>query len=144
VSRSAALVFALAAAFVFAGCGEKRHTSSSGSASGGTAATISESEFKLSPSAASAAAGSTITVKNAGTITHALVIKLPSNDIRTRSLAPGDSVQVKAPGKAGSYQMYCPIDGHRKNGMKGTLKVTGSSSSAPSPSPAPSQSPGGY
>jgi plastocyanin len=143
VIHRAALLFALAAALVFAGCGEKRH-SSSGSSSGGAAATISESEFKLSPSSASAAAGSTITVMNDGTITHAFVIKLPSGEIRTRSLAPGDSVEVKAPGKAGSYQMYCPIDGHRQNGMKGTLKVTGSSSSGASPSPSPSQSPGGY
>ena len=128
-------MFALAAVFVFAGCGEKRH-----SGGGASSTTISESEFNLSPSSSSVSAGSAITVKNDGQVTHALDIKLPNGDVRTKSLAPGSSVQVTAPSKAGTYTMYCPIDGHRQNGMFGKLTVSGSSSKGPSPS----SSPGGY
>jgi plastocyanin len=142
VTRCAAPVFALAAVLVFAGCGEKRHTSNSGSSSGGAAASISESEFKLSPSSASVAPGSTVTVKNDGTVTHALEIELKNGEIKTRSLSPGQSVQVKAPDKGGSYTMYCPIDHHKQMGMVGKLVVGSGGSSTPSPTP--SQSPGGY
>lgn len=119
--RTAASVFALAAALVFAGCGEKRHTSSGGSGSSST--TISESEFKLSPSSASVDAGSMVTVKNDGSTTHALEIELKSGEIKTKMLSPGQSVQVKAPDKAGSYDMYCPIDHHKQMGMTGKLTV---------------------
>ena len=144
--RSAAPVFALAAVLALAGCGEKRHSSgSSGSSSGGAAATISESEFKLAPSSASVAPGSTISVKNTGKFPHALEIELKNGEIKTRTLSPGQSVQLKAPDKAGTYTMYCPIDHHKQKGMLGKLTVGGSSSGGgSSPSPAPSQSPGGY
>jgi plastocyanin len=148
--RSAAPVVALAAVLVLAGCGEKRHSSSGSSSSSGAAATISESEFKLDPSSPTVAPGGTITVKNAGTTTHALEIKLPNGDIRTKSLSPGQSVDVKAPAKAGTYQMWCPIDGHRQQGMTGQLKVGGSGGgssgggSSPNSSGGGGGSPGGY
>jgi plastocyanin len=144
VIRPAAPVFALAAVLVFAGCGEKRHSGgSSGSSPGGAGATISESEFKLSPSSASVAPGSTITVKNDGKVTHALEVELKNGEIKTRTLSPGQSVELQAPDKAGSYTMYCPIDHHKQMGMIGKLTV-GSGGASSKPSPAPSQSPGGY
>jgi plastocyanin len=127
VTRAAAPVVALAAVLALAGCGEKRHTSSSGGGTSSTAS-ISETEFKLSPASASVKAGSAVTVKNDGKVTHALEIELPSGEIRTKSLSPGASVDVKAPDKAGSYDMYCPIDHHKQKGMTGKLTVSGSSS----------------
>ena len=147
--RRAAPAFALAAVLVFAGCGEKRHSSGGGSSSGGGgggAATISESEFKLDPSSASVAPGGMITVKNSGTTTHALVIQLTNGNVRTKALSPGQSVQVKAPGKAGTYNMFCPIDHHKQMGMTGQIKVGsggGGSSSKPSGGGG-GGSPGGY
>jgi len=145
VIRGAAPAVALAAVLVLAGCGEKRHNSSSGGTSSSTAS-ISETEFKLSPAAASAKAGGTITVKNDGTVTHALEIELPNGEIRTKSIAAGSSVDVKAPDKAGSYTMYCPIDNHKKMGMTGKLTVSGSSSGGGSGSGSSGGggSPGGY
>ena len=141
--RRAAPVAALAAVLVIAGCGEKRHTSSSGGTS--STASISETEFKLSPASASVAPGSTISVKNDGSTTHAFEIELPNGEIKTRSLAPGDSIDVKAPDRAGSYEMYCPIDGHKQQGMKGNLRVTGNSSGGDSSSDSSGGgSPGGY
>ena len=116
-------VLALAAA----GCGEKRHTSSSSGGSGGSAAssaaTISETEFKLNPSSPSITPGGTITVKNDGATTHALEIETPKGEVRIKPLAPGKSATIKAPDKAGTYDMYCPIDHHKQMGMTGKLKV---------------------
>jgi hypothetical protein len=57
-------------------------------------------------------------------------------------------VQVKAPDKAGSYTMYCPIDHHKQMGMTGKLTVGGSSSgggsSTGSSGGGGGGSPGGY
>jgi plastocyanin len=124
VTRAAAPVVALAAVLAFAGCGEKRHSGSGGGTSSAAAA-ISETEFKLS-GPGSVSPGSPITVRNDGGTTHALDIELPKGEIKTRSLKPGDSVQLQAPDKAGTYEMYCPIDGHKQKGMKAELTVGGS------------------
>jgi plastocyanin len=144
--RAAAPALALAAVLALAGCGEKRHSSSSGGTS--STASISETEFKLNPASPSVAPGSTIIVKNDGTTTHALEIELKSGEIRTKSVSPGQSVQVKAPDKAGSYTMYCPIDHHKQMGMTGKLTVGGSSSgggsSTGSSGGGGGSSPGGY
>jgi len=125
--RGGAPAVALAAVLALAGCGETRHTGSSSGSSGASTASISETEFKLSPASASVSPGSTITVKNDGATTHALEIELPSGEIKTKSLSPGQSVAVKAPDKAGSYDMYCPIDHHKQKGMTAKLTVGGSS-----------------
>ena len=107
---------------VLTGCGEKRETTTGGGAAS-TSATISETEFKLDPASPAVAAGATITVKNDGGTTHALEIEGPSGEVKTKSLAPGKSATLKAPDKDGTYEMYCPIDGHKDKGMKGELKV---------------------
>jgi plastocyanin len=135
-------VVALAAVVALAGCGEKRHRSSSSGTS--SAASISETEFKLNESG-SVSPGSVIAVKNDGATTHALEIELPKGEIKTRSLKPGDSVQLQAPDKAGTYEMYCPIDGHKQKGMKAELTV-GSSGGGTSTDSGGSGggSPGGY
>ena len=129
--RAAAPVVALAAVVALAGCGEKRHSSSGASGGGGgsaaaSSATISETEFKLNPSAPSVAPGGTITVKNDGNITHAFEIVTPSGGTKIKPLAPGKSATIKAPSKAGSYAIYCPIDHHKQMGMMGKLTVGGS------------------
>ena len=142
MTRLAAPVVALAAPLAFAGCGEKRHDTSGG---GGTSSTksISESEFKLSPASASVAPGSTFTVKNDGKVTHALEIELKNGEVKTKPLSPGQSVDVKAPAKAGTYDMYCPIDHHKQQGMTGKLTVGGSSTDS-SGGGGGGSSPGGY
>jgi plastocyanin len=144
--RAAAPVVALAAVLALAGCGEKRHTSSSSGGGTSSPASISETEFKLSPASATVKAGSPITVKNDGKVTHALEIELPNGEIKTKSLSPGDSVQLKAPDKAGSYDMYCPIDHHKQKGMTAKLSVGGSSGggSSTDSSGGGGGSPGGY
>jgi plastocyanin len=119
-------VLAAAGLLILAGCGEKRETSTgSGASSSGTSSsvTISETEFKLNPASPGIAPGGTITVKNGGGTTHALAVEGSNGEVKTKPLQPGQSATLKAPDKEGSYEIYCPIDGHKSKGMKGTLIV---------------------
>jgi plastocyanin len=156
VTRLYRPIVALGAAglLVLAGCGEKRETttgagaSTQGTASGGPI-TISETEFKLDPSSPEVPKAGPVqfTVKNDGTIDHALEIEGPNGEIKTAAIAPGKSAKVTADlSKPGTYEMYCPIDGHKANGMKGEIKVAGGGSggSGDNSGSGGGSSPGGY
>jgi uncharacterized cupredoxin-like copper-binding protein len=124
---------AVAALLAMAGCGEK-HETTTGPASGGGGSpsgapiSIAETEYKLSPSSANVDRGGTVSikVKNEGTTTHALEVEGPSGEVKTPTIAPGRSATLQANlSKAGTYEMYCPIDGHKGKGMKGEISVGG-------------------
>jgi plastocyanin len=137
---------AVAVALVaLAGCGEKRETSTGGASSGSSApVTVSETEFKLTPASFKVpkAGPLTILVRNDGATAHALALVTPSGEVKTGTLAPGKSQTLKADLKAGKYQIYCPIDGHRGKGMKGVI-VVGSGSGGSSGSGGGSSGAGG-
>jgi uncharacterized cupredoxin-like copper-binding protein len=124
----AAVPFVAVGLVALSGCGEKRETTTGGASTGGSApaaVTVSETEFKLDPSPAQAAKEGPVTVqvKNDGSTQHALEIEAPSGEVKTPTLAPGKSATLKVDLKAGSYEMYCPIDGHKGKGMKGEIVV---------------------
>ena len=134
---AAAAVLALAAA----GCGggddhkssskstsspEKAPASGGGAAAGG-GATVAETgtDFKFSQPKATAKSG-TVTIKlaNKGQTPHA--IELEGNGLKekkTSTIGPGESTSLKVALKAGKYEFYCPVDGHKGLGMKGDLTV---------------------
>jgi uncharacterized cupredoxin-like copper-binding protein len=121
----------LGACVALAGCGGGG--SSSASKSSGVAAkhsvSISETEFKLDPSTVNIGQAGTITFKvtNNGHTTHALEIEGKGVEEETDSIQPGKSATLTVDlSKSGSYEMYCPIDGHEDKGMKGTVHVGGS------------------
>jgi uncharacterized cupredoxin-like copper-binding protein len=106
-------------------------------ASGGTLKTIviKETEMKLSPSTVTLSKPGTYSFKaeNKGSIEHSLEIE--GNGVRSKgdevgeaklekTLNPGQSdvltVTFRAPG---TYEMYCPVIGHRLAGMKGEVVV---------------------
>ena len=120
---------AVIAVLALSGCGEKRETTTGAGAAGGAspAATVSETEFKLDPAPATVdkAGQVTVQVKNDGSTDHALEIEAPGGEVKTPTLAPGKSATLKLDLKAGSYEMYCPIDGHKGKGMKGELVIAG-------------------
>lgn len=100
---------------------------------GGGQLTLSESEFKISPaSPAVAHTGTvTVTVKNTGSVTHALTVQTPSGPVSTGNIAPGASATLKVDAtKAGKYTFFCPIPGHRQAGMQGVLVVGSGSGGA--------------
>jgi uncharacterized cupredoxin-like copper-binding protein len=68
----------------------------------------------------------TITAMNAGQTTHALALEKAGpggKDLKTSSIAPGASAKLTAKLKPGTYEWYCPIDGHKSMGMVGKLTV---------------------
>jgi uncharacterized cupredoxin-like copper-binding protein len=118
---------------LLAACGGTSGTSSS-SAGGPVLQTIqiSEKEYSLTPSKITVAKTGTYELKatNDGTITHALEIEGNGVEEKTGDVAPGSTATLRVNlSKDGSYEIYCPIDGHRGQGMAGTLAVGNGSSS---------------
>src|SRR3954447_13458710 len=103
---------------------------SSGSGSGSVikTVTIHETEYKLSPSTISLAKTGTYAFKgvNDGSITHALEIEGNGVEQKSSDISPGSSGTLKVTlSKPGNYEIYCPVDGHKDEGMKGTITVGG-------------------
>jgi plastocyanin len=129
--RHLTIIVPFVVAAVVAGCGSSSSGGGSvdtaaGASSGGGQLTLSESEFKITPAAPTVASTGTITitVKNAGAITHALSVQTPSGTVSTGKIAPGASATLKVnASKAGRYTFFCPIPGHRAAGMQGVLVV---------------------
>lgn len=67
----------------------------------------------------------TFTVKNTGQHDHALEIEGPGGENRTRTLGPGESDTLKVTLRSGTYEVYCPVDGHKDMGMKTEISVGG-------------------
>ena len=126
-------VLLLPLSLLLAACGETSGTSSS-SAGGPVLQTIqiSEKEYSLTPSRITVPKTGTYELKamNDGTITHALEIEGNGVEEKTGDVAPGSTSTLRVNlSKDGSYEIYCPIDGHRGQGMAGTLAVGNGSSS---------------
>ena len=128
-----------------AGCGEK-HTTSTQTGGAGTRVAVSETQFKLTPSKATIAKAGAVQfdVRNAGSIPHALKIQAAGGGtVSTAAISPGKGATLTAKLTKGTYVWFCPIDGHRGLGMKGTITVAGGGaggsvspgSGAPAPSP---------
>jgi uncharacterized cupredoxin-like copper-binding protein len=112
---------ALALAAVLAACG-----SGSNEPASGEAVSVGESEFALDPSSVQVQDAGTVTIRvtNNGQIDHALEVEGQGVEEETETIAPGESAEVTVDlTKTGSYEIYCPIDGHREKGMEGSLTV---------------------
>ncbi|MEU5591444.1 copper-binding protein [Streptomyces sp. NPDC020298] len=138
ISRSGAVagVCAMALAAVLTACGN------SGSGGGGTGApatpsqagkpagttvTVRLTEYRLALSSKTFKAGDyTFVAENDGHIVHSLEIEGPGGEMRlSHGLQPGQSAQLKVMLKKGSYELYCPVDGHKGLGMKTDITVGG-------------------
>jgi uncharacterized cupredoxin-like copper-binding protein len=126
---------ALAATLAVAGCGSSNKSSSSSSskksaapASKPASGAVSETEtdFKFSdpkPTATAKSGTVTFNVKNSGGTTHALEVEGPKGEVKSGTIQPGQSTSLKAKLPPGKYEFYCPVDGHKKLGMKGEVTV---------------------
>jgi plastocyanin len=88
--------------------------------------TLAESEYRLEPARIRVDRPATLAIKvrNTGAERHALVVERGGERGRTRVLAPGSTqVLTVALPKPGRYRWYCPVDGHAKRGMRGTVQV---------------------
>jgi len=112
---------------LLAGCGGKSGGSKTAAApSGGQTIQVKETEFKLTPSSFKVSKPGTVTFEatNAGKIDHALEIEGNGVQQKIGSISPGSSGKLTVTlSKNGTYQLFCPIDGHRAMGMQATVAV---------------------
>ena len=124
---------AFSAALVLAGCSSGDSSQSSGAASAsttkaasGTQVTVTETEYALKLSQSSFTPGTyTFTADNAGKVTHALEIDGPGvSDVKTKNLGGGQQAALTVTLKKGTYELYCPVDGHKGLGMDQHITVS--------------------
>ena len=92
----------------------------------GSPVAIQLTEYRVTPATITLDVGTyTVTATNAGTISHALELSGNGVDAHTPdfAFAPGHQEGFTVTLKPGTYQYFCPIDGHRGLGMLGTLVI---------------------
>ena len=134
MTRLLPLTVIVLAVFVSAGCGSDSDDETGGdtAAAGGESVALTATEFKFDPAdvTVDAAGQVTFTVSNDGQETHALEVEGNGVEEETNSIAAGESGTLTVDLEPGEYELYCPIDGHREQGMEGKLVVGGSSTGA--------------
>ena len=146
--RSLFALLALLAMFAAVGCGSKNKTASTSttpttsststttSTSGGgggagsnlTVAADASGQFKFDKTKLTAKAGKvTITMDNPSVVPHSIAVQgsgvNKTGTGGTTGVGKGQKSTVTANLKPGTYTFYCPVDGHKAAGMKGTLTV---------------------
>ena len=117
-----------------AGCGGDDSSSSSNGSSGSSGssggggqqialASPADGSLKFDKTKLEAKAGTvTINFDNPSGTPHAVAVEGNGVDKDGKTVTKGkDSLTVDL--KPGTYEFYCPVDGHRQAGMKGTLTV---------------------
>lgn len=87
---------------------------------------LSAREFTFTPREATAPPGeATFAVANEGAIEHDFVLEDASRKTAAQIpvLEPGQTLEVAATLRPGTYVFYCSLPGHREAGMAGTLTV---------------------
>ena len=90
----------------------------------GTKVDVTEKEFAITLSQAKFAPGAyTFTIKNQGSFPHNLAIEGPGVDKQvSATLGGGQSGSLSVTLKAGSYELWCAVPGHKDKGMD--MKIT--------------------
>jgi plastocyanin len=100
---------------------------------------ISEKEYSLNPSRITLPKPGTyeFDVTNDGQTVHALEIEeKDGEEAASGDIDPGQHKTLRFTFTAGrSYEMYCPVDGHRAQGMAGTIHVGGAAGGGTTTSP---------
>ena len=120
------LFILLPLSLLLAACGGTSSTSGGGSVQ--QTIQISEKEYSLDPGTVTVSKTGTyeFRVTNNGTIAHALEVEGNGVEEKIGDVQPGASATLRVTlTKDGSYKMYCPIDGHKEQGMQGTISVGG-------------------
>jgi uncharacterized cupredoxin-like copper-binding protein len=141
-NRRFAALFAIGAAvavpMVGCGGGDDNNTSNAatqappasttGGATAGGAGTVSlaATEFKFNPSDPTVKSGEvTFNLKNDGRYPHSLEIEDVNGQDKEieETVSPGQSGTLKVNLPPGTYEYYCPVDGHKDMGMEGEITV---------------------
>ncbi len=140
-------LFAALTALAIAGCGGSSNNEKSASSSGNATSTptatataasnsssgggetiklaADKSQLKFDKSSLNAKAGKvTLVMSNPSGIPHAVAIEGNGVDVDGKTVGNGGTSTASADLKPGKYEFYCPVDGHKAAGMKGTLTVS--------------------
>jgi plastocyanin len=91
---------------------------------GATLVTVTETDFKLAFSTTSFQPGAyTFVAVNRGRVVHALAISGQGIHQSTGDIQPGQSARFGVTLKAGRYDVYCPVPGHKALGMNQEITV---------------------
>ena len=130
-------LIAAVAALALAGCGSDNKESTSTPAATATEAPASSggggetlklsadaSALKFDKTELTAKAGKvTLSMANPSDIPHAVAIEGNGVDVDGKTVQKGGTSTASADLKAGTYEFYCPVDGHKAAGMEGKLTV---------------------
>jgi uncharacterized cupredoxin-like copper-binding protein len=112
--------------------GEEAQEAAAPNGAGDGALEVVLADFALEPAALSAEAGEvTLHVVNEGATAHGLTLEGPGVEASTEELAPGESADLVVDLPDGAYTLWCPVGGHRAQGMEGTLTVGEGAAPAP-------------
>jgi VCBS repeat-containing protein len=127
VMRFSAIVIGGLLALGLSACGSGESAGTTGAApAGAQTIAVSATEFSFDPGTIQIDAPGTYTfdLTNDGGTGHALEVEGQGLEEETETVAPGSSAQLTVTfSKTGTYEFYCPVDGHRGRGMEGTLTV---------------------
>jgi uncharacterized cupredoxin-like copper-binding protein len=86
---------------------------------------VKETEFALKPAEITLQRPGTYLFKavNSGGTVHALEVEGQGIEEETEEIQPAQSAELKVKLKAGTYELYCPVDGHKEEGMEGKVIV---------------------
>jgi plastocyanin len=101
-------------------------TPASSSSGGGQTIKLSAdpSALKFDKSKLTAKAGKvTLSMANPSSLPHAVAVEGNGVDKDGNTVKKGGTSTVTVTLKAGTYDFYCPVDGHRAAGMEGKLTV---------------------
>ena len=123
------LLPAVVTALFLAACGAPAAApgATASSTGAGSAITVTELDFEITPAQLSAEAGTVaLQVTNEGPTPHNVTIRDADGEIlmATRNLRRGESEEISGALQPGEYTTYCSLPGHESLGMAGTLTVT--------------------
>ena len=129
IRRAAAPAALVAVAFLVASCGgggesaaPKADKAPAAAAAAGPMLEVTGTEYAFAPAPAKASAGqTTIRFVNKGLVEHDITIDALKVKIVAQA---GKTAEASAALKAGTYETYCSIPGHKESGMKGKLTVS--------------------
>jgi uncharacterized cupredoxin-like copper-binding protein len=136
---AALLVIGAAIAIPFAGCGgdddddgtsadtgAATQAATTGGGGGGQTVDMSAVDFKFDPSDPTVKSGDvTFNLTNDGQQPHSLEVEdVNGQDQEIEGdVSPGQSGTLTVNLKPGTYEFYCPVDGHKEMGMEGEITV---------------------
>jgi FtsP/CotA-like multicopper oxidase with cupredoxin domain len=113
-----AMVFGMFA-FVVAAHADNKET---GAPVGAVQVTLSE--FAIAPSSIAAPLHGTLVVANTGSAVHNF--RVEKSNLKTSDIQPGSSATLDLGSlSAGTYTVFCAVEGHRQAGMQATLVIGG-------------------